>query len=77
MHGLTALSCASVTHEVQPVVPQVYFTLAAMYRYFKENTSGQNAANLATDLYVNSRSFESENSVNILRNLNSTVGVGT
>ena len=59
---------------IKPLVPRLYFTLAAMYRYFKENTTGQNAANLATDLYVKSRNFESEDSVKILENLNSTAG---
>ena len=72
VHGLTALSCASVEHEVKPLVPRLYFTLAAMYRYFKENTHGQNAANLATDLFVRSRNFESEDSLNVLQNLNLT-----
>jgi len=52
-HGLTVLACKSGVNELTEATPQVYSTVAAMYRYFTETMPRENAAELATNLYMN------------------------
>lgn len=53
-HGLSILSSRSCISDERPVMSNVYFPLAAMYRYYSEVSPRGNAGNMATRLYLNS-----------------------